>query len=555
MSDSSQQDLGASATESESKTRERSMVRRLFRWASSRLDGSFQPSTRLEFADLRNRFQEQRDPVLIDLSDEPGVTFKLMDEPLAWRERAVHEISLRDSDHVDASVTYQICIPLGLVRPYEPTAQIGDRVRLLLPFAARPKRLLVNVGLEGAEENPASLILKRDATRLQAGYMSHVDGRPQEEQPLHGALWRGVSAYTPWAWREHYVGLMRRIRNPRWLVSGHPWRTEALARYLEADLELGITAQHVAKWLSETEESRIALVDALGEGEDPESASECILLAIPYMTVRPEATADIDILVAEFSTAVKTMHPRARRTLAELGRRWQLMIDTTLPIGRPCTVELFEQRPWLNSPSPRLVQEIAIADATATHVEIRAADHSVVLRRLRVSDFAGEPVDVWVSEDARATADAVSLYVNAKTAPDVVEALYPDTRAAPGVVRVGVRAQPRWTHRRPILWLQVLIVMAGITMISLPESSHQFVESLALLTFPLTLAGVVVLAREATSLAERLLSRSRILLMLSIAALWAIALSRLLLKADVKWAESVSKWASDLLAWIRLALH
>ena len=97
--------------------------------------------------------------------------------------------------------------------------------------------------------------------------------------------------------------------------------------------------------------------------------------------------------------------------------------------------------------------------------------------------------------------------------------------------------------------------MAGITVMSLPETFPYLVESLALLTFPLTLAGAVVLTREATSLAERLLRRSRTLLMVSIAALWAVALSRLLLNADVEWAGSVWAWARHLLGWIDPALH
>ena len=91
----------------------------------------------------------------------------------------------------------------------------------------------------------------------------------------------------------------------------------------------------------------------------------------------------------------------------------------------------------------------------------------------------------------------------------------------------------------------LLITVAGATMLCLPGTFTHLVESLALLKFPLTLAGAVVLSREATSLAERLLRRSRTLLMASIAALWAVALSRLLLHADVRWAQSAWDWVGD----------
>ena len=514
------------------------MLSRFFRWVSSWFGAAAQPRVLPEHAGTGTQmsFDERREPAPIDLSAQWNLTYELLDDTPAWRERAVHEILLRDSDHVDASATYQIRLPLKLVSAYEPNAQVGDRVRLLLPFAVRPKRLLLNVDLAGAEGNSASLLLKRDSAFVQAGYLAHVDGRPLEDQPLGGALWAGVSDYTAWAWREHYVGPERRARRLRWFVSGGAWRAEALASYLNADLELGINARQVTKWLRQTEDARIALVEALGEGDDPESSSECILLAIPFMPVRPNGIADIDILVAEFCTAVDSMSPRARRVLAELGRRWQVIIDTVVPVGRPCTVKLSEQRPWLNSPSPYLEQELAFGDAASTHIEIRAADHGVVLDRLRVDDIAGERVDVRVGDDARQTADAIALYA--------------DASALPSVVRVGLRARPRRGYRLPIMWLQLLIAMAGVTMLSLPGTFTHLVESLALLTFPLTLAGAVVLTREATSLAERLLRRRRTHLMASIAALWAVALSRLLLHAETGWAQSVWAGARDFVGWI-----
>lgn len=65
------------------------------------------------------------------------------------------------------------------------------------------------------------------------------------------------------------------------------------------------------------------------------------------------------------------------------------------------------------------------------------------------------------------------------------------------------------------------------------------VESLALLTFPLTLAGVVILSRDATPLAERLLRRWRLGLTGAIGVLWLLTLGRLLAHADVAWVEAL----------------
>ena len=57
---------------------------------------------RLSYAETQARADERREPALIDLSEEWSLTFELLDDTQAWRERAVHEILLRDSDHVDS---------------------------------------------------------------------------------------------------------------------------------------------------------------------------------------------------------------------------------------------------------------------------------------------------------------------------------------------------------------------------------------------------------------------------------------------------------------------
>lgn len=47
----------------------------------------------------------------IDLANQRDLTFALLDDTKAWRERAIYEIVLRDSDHVDVSTAYQLHLP------------------------------------------------------------------------------------------------------------------------------------------------------------------------------------------------------------------------------------------------------------------------------------------------------------------------------------------------------------------------------------------------------------------------------------------------------------
>ena len=151
-----------------------------------------------------------------------------------------------------------------------------------------------------------------------------------------------------------------------------------------------------------------------------------------------------------------------------------------------------------------------------THIEIRAADHDVVLHQPRITELVDQREAVAVVE-ARETQDAIAIYAAGS-----------DERR---FARVRVQARVRRGHQILVGWLLALMLAAGLVAIRLP-SDDQLVESLALLTFPLTLAGAVVLWREATSLAERLLRPWRMFLVLGISWIWAIALARLLLRVD-----------------------
>ncbi len=512
---------------------------RIARWLNGVLGKSTPPaapSPAVEAVACRARDGE---PAFIDLSHDWQLTFALLDDTRTWRERAVHEIVLRDSDHVNATSAYQIRLPVELVQRFEPTVEAGDRVRLLLPFTVRPKQLLLNVDFVGVRGNSTALLLRQEAAELQAQYIAHVDRRPLDEQPLGGSLWIGVSAFTKSAWREHLAAT-----RPHFLWSLLPgsdprWRIDALASYLNADLGLGVETEDVERWVQDLEPAREALVEALGEGADPESSSECVLLAIPFMPFRPDRIEDIDILVAEFVAAVDSMDPTARQVVAEYGRRWEAIIDTTVPIGQVCSIKLSDQRPWLRAPSPTMEQELAFGDATTTHVEIRAADHGVVIDRPRISDLLGQRVGIAVGDSMRETADAVAIYAS--------------DAERPYFARISVRARVRWGHRLLVMWLLILIAAGAVVAVELPENSD-LVDSLALLIFPLTLAGALVLSREATSLAERLLRRWRIGLVFAIAVLWVVTLARLLLNADVDWAESAWSGIKDLAGWFESQL-
>ena len=503
-------------------------MNRIWCWVARRRGGATRSSPTVDDSDARGSSAPASAP-FIDLVDRRDLTFALLDDTKAWRERAVHEIVLRDSDHVDVSTAYQVRLPVDVIRRYEPTVRPGDRVRLLLPFTIRPKQLLLNVNFSGVKGEPCALLPRARDSELQAAYLTHLDSEALGDQPLLDNLWRGVSAYTVRAWRKH-----RNDTQPRtWrrLLPGYHnlWQERALTAYLNADLALDIDATDIARWLNSIEDARKRLVSALGEGEDRESSSECILLAIPFMPVRPDTLQEIEDLVEHFCATVPRMNDRSLRALAEYGRRWEAILETVIPVGQACSVKLSEQRPWIGVPPASrsagpldaatwsdLDQMLALGEAQTTHIEIRAADHDVVLHHPRITDLVDQRESVAVVE-ARETQDAIALYAAGS-----------DERR---FARVRVQARVRRGHRILVSWLLGLMIAAGLVAYQLP-SDDQLVESLALLTFPLTLAGAVVLWRETTSLAERLLRPWRTWLVIGISWMWAIALARLLLRVD-----------------------
>ena len=455
--------------------------------------------------------------MLIDLSSERRLTFALLDDTRAWRQRAVHEFVLRDSDHFEASLAYQVRVSLDLMQQYQPDATTGDAVRLVLPFTVRPKELLLNVDFQGAGDNTVTLLQRREIAELQAEYVAHLDDKSIEDLPL-GDLWVGVSAMTTFEWLRQLDRARDRRRRQRLPESENAVRIEALTAYLNADLDFDVQKSQVADWCGRIDPARKALIESLGEGENPASASECMLLAIPFMSHKPTDVSGIDILVGDFCAAMEAMSLRTREVLAEYGRRWEVLVDTVVPVGRACTLKLHELRPWVDAPKPTMHQALVFGDAMTTHIEIRSADHGVVLDRAAVEEVGGARRDLAVCDALRQTADAVAIYAS--------------DPARPYFATVSVRAKVRRAHLWVIISIVALIVAAFAAAAVLPED-ESLIESLALLTFPLTLAGVVVLSREPTPLAERLLQRWRSSLVGAIAGLWVLTLVRLVAFASV----------------------
>lgn len=111
---------------------------------------------------------------VIDLTEEWEFTFALLDDTRTWRERSVYELVLGDGDSVNTTTAYQVRIPLHIVRKFQPDAESGDPVRLLLPFAVRSKELLFKVDFKGVRDQPVVLLRRQEIAELQARYLARL---------------------------------------------------------------------------------------------------------------------------------------------------------------------------------------------------------------------------------------------------------------------------------------------------------------------------------------------------------------------------------------------
>ncbi len=513
----------------------------LFRWLCDRMRGNVVSDAVEPETTLTNRSTNEFSPRLFNLAHSHELTLDLLGSASSWRERLVHEIDLRDSDYVDFSTSYQVTLPLDLVKEYEHDVRIGDNVRLMLPFAIRPKQLLLNLDFSGHEGCHVSLLLRDRIADIQARHLFRLNGADYDTESVDYSIFTGISGYLMSGWREEKTrtedSLYRHKYRKKWhkllpdkasnvikrrlykrgKMSKEEVRIEALKSYLNGDIDSAdVESHHVEHWLQRLEDTRLKLVESLGEGESEDSSSECILLAMPFMKQSPKNKDQIDEIVDYYIGTVNNMEADALKALAEYGRRWLAVIETVIPVGIPSSVKLSEQRPWQGSSRDTMEQEISFGDARTTHVEIRVAGHGVEIDTPVVTDLSGEKVGFV--DEMRRTADVAAIYASDSRRPDYA--------------RVSVKARVGVAYQALVLWIFYPIIAVAIWAALSLRVVAGFVDALAILVFPITLVGAFVISRAPTSLAERLLLPWRVFMGLLIVALWLITIVRLVIYAE-----------------------
>ena len=451
----------------------------------------------------------------IDLSESADFFIELLDDTSVWRERLVQEVTFASASQARVVSGYQIDFPPDLVERHVPGRNRFRTANVLLPLATRPKGDFFKLDFAGPGGNPVQLTARASIAGLERLYLRGlVESSPAPHNALEGfsdALLEAICVHTPALFRDHFMTQCR------------GWWELALAQYLNDGLGLAANARFspaaIAPLLEDARRVGRVLASHFEEPPDPYSSSEQVLLALPRMDPRPRTKDEVADVVRAYSSAVESAHQFADHALlialADYGRRFEVIVEVEVPLLEPSTIKLSEDRPLKPSVFGITRQRFALGEARSAHFEAHVIDPNVVIgRRFALRDPWGYPVGYGWVESISQTPETLSVYSSERGRPYYVDVAIPLRLAGNLYLTMAV--------------LVGLNLAAFVAVLQVSVDDTEYVEQLALLSIPTTLAAAFVLVREQTALAARLQNIPRVVLSLSIVALWIAVLEAVL---------------------------
>ena len=452
-------------------------------------------------------------PPGVDLTTTSDFTLALLDDTLAWRHRMRKELEFGSGDHVRVTTRYHVQFPRPLLNSFVRSPR-AERARVLLPLTTRNKAMLLRLRVLGPEGAPAHRLARKSSAAIQAEYLRRLaltsPAGNDFKAVMRSRLFEAICVFMPDTVKK--------------LTNGEADGPANLASYLTSGLGFDIDVDRVRRWWTPATQAGQILAEALDEPPDPFSSSEMVLLALPRMDPLPRTLQEIDELVDDYLAGLRAARDTGDRSfliaLADYGRRYEIIVDTRLPLDEPSTLALVEDRELHLSPAGWTVQEVTFGDARSSHVEARTTDHTVQIAQFDVRDVHDQPLaPAWI-EGLHWTSEALQLYSSEP--------------GRPYYLRLRLRFQAARSLQVTGLMLATITVVAAV--IGLITGEEQLVAVLALLTVPTTLAAALALVREQTALAARALARVRLVIEVTIGLLWVVVLVRTALStADPTW--------------------
>jgi hypothetical protein len=473
---------------------------------------------------LRERRLRRRDGNRADVSETADLLVALLDDPLRWRERVIEELTLESSAYVRVVTSYLLDFPPDLLSPVVDLRTYRS-ANMLVPLGTRAKsHLFLNLDITGPGGVPASRLSRKSVASLQAEYLRLLIETMKAPERVRRTVSRGMPeelldamcVFTP----DYYQRLLASVK-------GDAGR--ALHTYLESGLGVGVSDDDVREWRKATKEVEIRLAPYAAWLPPTISAADEILLAIPHVEPIPRSPRAIGDRVHLFRDAVIAVTELEQpdgvllRTLSEYGRRYEVVVEVEVPLLEPSTIMVREERPLGRGkrkaraeplrPGEWIRQHWRPSDAESAHLQVRSADPNVEINTFELYDLDGKEVGLGPIESVRVTDDALALYTANEEAPEFATVW----------IHLTVRR-----HLDVIFVAFALLALGSAAVAILIPRDDLFVERLAILTLPATLAGTLVLAREQSGLASVLQSAARRWLGISLTIPWCVVLVLLL---------------------------
>jgi hypothetical protein len=443
------------------------------------------------------------DDRVVDLTNDLELTLLLLDDTEAWRQRLVEQVSV-GAPRAQVRSAYQIELPPELVEPYV-TPETAT-VKVLVPLTTKPKRLLVRFDLE-ASGRPAHLLTRSDIAVIEAEYIGSAV-RTSRSEPVRDLfdvdLVTALCLFTP--------GMAGDLA-PRGRLDEVRYRL-----FLEEGLGFDVSQEAFSRWRTTERATASLVLEALDEPPDPISSAEQILLAMSFMERPPRDVSRVDAVLERWRGFIEALSVAGDTyvlsLLGEYGRRWEMVVETELPLNEPTTIKVSEDRDLEIGFWGTCVHDISLGDAVSYHAEVTTADGHL--------EFVGKPVVRGLADDAELGRPPIEGVVLERHAI----AVYSSRRDRPYYARLQYRLRPT-ADLRVATWAVVALVMSALGVALWLDGPRAGVsDRMGILATATTFAVALLLIRESSPLAFRLLWRSRSLVLLGTGALWVTVLLR-----------------------------
>lgn len=447
-------------------------------------------------------------PSRVDLSEESGFFLDLLDQTRLWRERLVQEIQFASWTHVRLVSSYQIDFPPEMLTGYVDLRRT-EKANVLLPLTTREKAPLLNFALSGPGGIPAALTSRASTAALQAQYLellAQTSGAASVlRSQVKGNLYEAIGAFTPGLFRDTF------------LKNAGGCYEKALLTYLQSGLGIRIAPADLRRWRSNTATAAAVLADRLNEPASPLSCSEEVLLALPRIDPLPKSIGEIDAVISGYLVGVRAADKADDddylTTLAEYGRRYEMIVEVEVPLLEPSTIKIEEDLPLELSDRSWMSHTFAFGDARSVHLEARSLDPSVEIAGYELREVQGRDATGWI-ESIRHARETLIIYSSEPERPYYVK------------LRLRLKSARHLLITTTMLAVANIAALVGALLI---DKDPSYVDRLAILVIPTSVAATFVLTKEQTALATRLQWRgSRAFLATTTILLWIAVVAGLI---------------------------